>query len=90
MYYVYILYSEKYDKYYIGQTDNLEFRMKRHNEGKVRYTKIYIPWKLEYYEEFNSRGEAMKREKFLKKQKNKGYYKKIIDSSIGRVPMSRD
>jgi len=60
--------------------------MKRHNKGKVRYTKKYIPWKLEYYEEFNSRGEAMKREKFLKKQKCKEFYNKLIGSSIGRVP----
>ena len=65
MYYLYILYSENFDKFYIGQTDNLEFRIKRHNEGKIQFTKAYRPWKLKYYEEFDSRGEAMSREKFL-------------------------
>ncbi|MFN3941656.1 MAG: GIY-YIG nuclease family protein [Flavobacterium sp.] len=32
-YFVYILHSPNYDKYYIGQTNNLEDRLKRHNEG---------------------------------------------------------
>ena len=32
MYYVYLLYSDKIDKYYIGQTNNLIDRLKRANE----------------------------------------------------------
>ena len=83
MYYVYILYIEEFDRYYIGQTDNLELRINRHNSGMVTSTKSYIPWELKYYEELESRGEAMKREKFLKKQRNKEFYEKLIKSSIG-------
>ena len=41
--YVYILYSEKYDKYYIGQTDNIDARLHQHNTGKVSSAKYYIP-----------------------------------------------
>jgi putative endonuclease len=58
---VYILYSEKADRYYIGQTSELEERLKRHNQGDSAYTKFGIPWKLVYKEQCASRSEAMKR-----------------------------
>ncbi|MFC1561666.1 GIY-YIG nuclease family protein [candidate division KSB1 bacterium] len=90
MYYVYILYSKSFDRYYIGQTDNIDARIDRHNKGKVKSTKHYVPWELRYTEKFISRSKAMKREKFLKNQRNKEFYKRLIDSSIGRVPKYRD
>ena len=90
MYYVYILYSENYDRYYIGQTDTIEARLKRHNAGEVKSTKHYNPWILKYTEKFESRSDAMKREKFLKKQKSKEFFRTLIGSSIGRVPSTRD
>jgi len=37
-----------------------------HNAGKVKSTKSYLPWKLIYNEEFETRIEARKREKYLK------------------------
>ncbi|MEX1190519.1 MAG: GIY-YIG nuclease family protein [Brumimicrobium sp.] len=43
---VYILYSEKFDRYYVGQTNNLENRIHRHNAGYVKSTKPFRPWKL--------------------------------------------
>ncbi|MGM0946474.1 MAG: GIY-YIG nuclease family protein [Bacteroidota bacterium] len=33
MYFVYILFSPKTNKYYVGSTDNLESRLKHHNAG---------------------------------------------------------
>ncbi len=39
MYFTYILQSEKDGRYYIGSTNNLENRLKRHNKGYSRYTK---------------------------------------------------
>ncbi|MFC1729161.1 GIY-YIG nuclease family protein [candidate division KSB1 bacterium] len=88
MYYVYILYSKSFDRYYIGQTDNIDARIDRHNKGKVKSTKHYVPWELRYTEKFISRSKAMKREKFLKNQRNKEFYKRLIDSSIG-TPRTR-
>lgn len=47
MYYVYILYSEKFDKYYIGHTDDLERRLTEHNEtSENSFTSKYRPWKF--------------------------------------------
>jgi putative endonuclease len=71
MYTVYILYSEKYDRYYVGQTDNLEIRLERHNAGTVKSTKAYTPWKIVHTEEFESRSDAVRREHEIKKKKSR-------------------
>ena len=65
-YFVYILKSTVFDRYYIGQTNNLQKRLKRHNFGDVFSTKPYRPWMMIYSEQYHSRSEAMKREEFLK------------------------
>jgi len=48
MWYAYIIYSEKLDRYYTGYTDDLEWRLERHNLGWGRYTKGGIPWESMY------------------------------------------
>ncbi|MBW7888356.1 MAG: GIY-YIG nuclease family protein [Bacteroidetes bacterium] len=65
-YFLYILKSVSHNRYYIGQTSNLQERLKRHNRGDNKSTKPYTPWKLIYSESFHSRAEAVKRESFLK------------------------
>ncbi|MBN2189931.1 MAG: GIY-YIG nuclease family protein, partial [Candidatus Aureabacteria bacterium] len=48
MHYVYILRSELNPKrFYIGETLDLNARLKKHNEGSSKYTKKYRPWKIE-------------------------------------------
>ena len=66
MYYTYVIYSEDYDRRYIGHTSNLEARLKYHNAGKVRSTKPWQPWRLVYTEKFETRADAVKRERYLK------------------------
>ena len=64
---VYVLYSIKHDKIYIGFTANMEQRLLSHNAlGKKGFTLKYRPWKLVYSENFKTKPEAMKREKHLK------------------------
>jgi putative endonuclease len=85
-YYVYIIYNESYDKFYIGQTCDLNSRIFEHNHKLSNYTSRYDgQWILKYFEEYGTRREAMRREKFLKKQKNKAFYKKLCGmiSSVG-------
>ena len=75
---VYIIQSE-YDKsFYIGYTSNIEQRIEYHNTGKSRYTSRKMPWRLVYTEHFDSRSEALQREKFLKRQKNREFYERLI------------
>lgn len=82
-YYVYILESEFDHSFYIGQTSNLKQRLDKHNEGLSKYTKKKIPWKIVYHEEYATRGEAMKRERFLKKQRNRNFYMNLISNWSG-------
>ena len=72
---VYILKSTVADVYYIGSTQDVLKRIEVHNSTKAKWTKRYQPWVLEYAEEFETRGEAVKREKYLKSQK--GIEKKL-------------
>lgn len=49
--------------YYTGYTNNLEKRIKVHNSGKgAKYTKARLPVRLIYWECFESKQEAMRRE----------------------------
>ena len=81
MFYTYVLYSEKFDKIYVGSTSGIEKRIASHNEGKSGYTKKYIPWKLIYYEEFTTRSSAMKKEKEMKTHQGRDFIRKKI--SVG-------
>ncbi|MCK4339463.1 MAG: GIY-YIG nuclease family protein [Candidatus Cloacimonetes bacterium] len=79
MYYTYILYSKRKNKYYIGHTNNLSLRLERHNSGKSRFTKSGIPWIIVYYDEYETKSEAMRRENEIKKQKSRKYIINLID-----------
>ncbi len=65
-FYAYILKSKFHNKHYYGHTSDLNKRIVDHNAGLSTYTKTYLPWELIYFEEFSTRSEAMKREKYFK------------------------
>ena len=81
MFFVYILYSSNYERYYVGQTNDLSDRLRRHNSGYVRSTKYYAPWELVYFEEFETRAQAMKRESALKGLKSSFALRKLVEAS---------
>jgi putative endonuclease len=66
MYKVYILYSEKLHKHYVGYTDNISRRLSEHNRGKSKFTRIGIPWVLITSLDMNTRLEAARLEKRIK------------------------
>ncbi len=66
MYYVYVLQNKIRSQIYVGSTNDLRRRLAEHNQGKERSTKRYMPWKLIYYEAFNSESFARQREMKLK------------------------
>lgn len=66
-YYVYILLCED-GSYYTGYTKDIANRVAQHVNGSgARYTKMHKPKEVVFTEEFDSRGQAMKREKAIKK-----------------------
>jgi len=70
-YYIYILYSIKLDRYYIGSTADVSDRLKKHNRSRQGFTSTGKPWILLYTEECNSKTGALRREKQLKSWKNR-------------------
>ncbi|MEE1038985.1 MAG: GIY-YIG nuclease family protein [Eubacterium sp.] len=67
MNYTYILRCSD-DTLYTGWTNDIEKRLKAHNDGKgAKYTKPRLPVHLVYVEEFDDKIEAMKREAAIKK-----------------------
>lgn len=81
MYCVYFLLSSVNRDLYIGSAENLEKRVKLHNTGKVRSTKAYKPWRLLDHEVYNTRSEAVRRERFLKT----GQQKEMLKIKYGLV-----
>jgi len=83
MYYVYVLKSQKDGNLYIGQTSNLKQRLEYHNSGRIRSTKRRTPLELIYVEEFQTRGDAMKKDKALKDIKSRDFKRLLRNGSVG-------
>ncbi|MBI1344521.1 MAG: GIY-YIG nuclease family protein [Terrimonas sp.] len=66
---VYILYSAKLDKYYVGACIEFERRLREHNSGHSKFIRTGMPWVLQYQEAFSTLQEAKERERYIKKQK---------------------
>jgi len=77
-YFLYILQSQKDGSYYVGASENVETRLDQHNRGAGKSTRARRPWRLVYTEEHNTRSEAVRREREIKKQKNRFYIESII------------
>lgn len=68
--------------YYTGWTNDIEKRLKTHNEGKgAKYTKTRRPVTLVYYESFQTKEEAMRREWEIKQMK-RGEKEKLLKKEI--------
>ena len=82
MNYVYIVECSD-ETFYTGWTNNLEKRITQHSSGKgAKYTRGRGPVKLVYYEEFNEKSEAMKREYEIKKMKRNDKFNLIKSMQI--------
>ena len=78
-FFAYVLYSPKHGKTYAGFTSDLGARVASHNGlAKKGWTARFRPWVLVYYEAFQTKREAMAREKFLKSGAGREFIKKNI------------
>lgn len=83
MFYVYVLQSrQKWDQLYFGYTTNLKERLKKHNKGLVQSTKPYYPWGLVFYEAYQSKKDAKRREQYFKTTKGRKALKLILKYSL--------
>ncbi len=92
MYFVYILYSESLDTYYIGETEDIEARIGQHNSGYYirSFTSQVEDWELFLKNECKDRGHSRKIETHIKRMKNKKYvqdlkkYPEMISKLLGK------
>jgi putative endonuclease len=83
MHYVYLLECKEDTSWYIGQTDDLRERVKRHNSGTgARTTSLKQNWGLIYYEAYKLKADALGREKFLKSGSGRNYLKKQLKNYL--------
>ena len=79
MRYVYILQSAaEADRYYVGLTDDLKARLKRHNSGQVSHTSKYAPWRVKTYLGFSDEAQAVSFERYLKTASGRAFAKKRL------------
>lgn len=89
MYYTYVISNKFSQKFYIGQTNNLKKRLQRHNQNlptrKTSFTRrLKGVWKLVYQEMYNTRKEAIKREKELKSYQGRKFIKNKIFGPVAQ------
>ena len=82
MFYIYVLQSLLDHDFYVGYSDNLKNRFKKHNDGKVESTKNRRPLKLIYYEACLNQKDAIHREKYLKTSWGKRYIKSRLKNYL--------
>ena len=85
-YFTYILQSKSTGKYYIGNTHDIDQRLRQHNEhtftGSLSTKRLSGPWILVYTESFNTRSEAVRREKEFKAWKSSKAIERFLQSPI--------
>jgi putative endonuclease len=77
-YSLYILQSTISGKYYIGTTGDLDDGLKRHNAGRSKATASGRPWDLVYSEAYETRSEAVQRERQLKNWKSHTNLERLV------------
>jgi putative endonuclease len=75
---MYILYSAKLNRYYVGACINFQRRLYEHNIGHSTYTSTGVPWVLKYREEFENLALAKKREMQIKRMKSRKYIESLF------------
>ena len=78
MYYAYIIKGLNNDFYYKGHCEDLEKRLLQHNAGMTESIKMYRPFAIVYSETFETREEAIRREKYFKSAAGRRYLKKKL------------
>ena len=76
MFFVYVIRSTVNGHFYVGITEDVKARLVRHNRGDNRSTETHRPWELFFFESYNTRIGARKREVYLKSGIGKEYIKR--------------
>ena len=79
LHYVYIIYSESFDRFYVGETADVTGRIMQHNTGfyEGSSTKYANDWSLYLSIRCENRIQALKLERFIKQMKSRKFIKKL-------------
>lgn len=77
-YYLYILYSKSLDNFYVGHTNDIAGRLRRHNTNHKGFTGKANDWELVYNEVFPNKHGACQREREIKSWKSKKLIIKLL------------
>jgi putative endonuclease len=80
---VYILFSDKLKKRYVGSSEDPFRRLEQHNQGKTAFTSRGRPWTLRYVEAYETRPEAVARERFLKSGAGREFLDRLFHGEMG-------
>ncbi|GGG79056.1 hypothetical protein GCM10007415_09000 [Parapedobacter pyrenivorans] len=78
MHYLYIIYSTRLDRYYIGACKDILQRLRRHNSQHRGFTGKADDWHLVYHEAITSKTAAMAREREIKSWKSRRMVENLI------------
>ena len=78
IYFVYVIESITDGIWYVGMSQNPKERLKQHNNGKSKFTKGHLPWKIIYSELAGDINKARKLEKYYKTTAGKNRLRKIL------------
>ena len=80
-FYVYILQSQSSSRFYIGQTQDVDDRVAYHNANYSKSLKNRGPWQLVYIEKYETRAEAVRRERQIKSWKDRKMIQELVSAS---------
>ncbi|TWO31749.1 GIY-YIG nuclease family protein [Seonamhaeicola sediminis] len=78
-YFLYILYSQSLDKYYVGSTSSVVDRLSKHLSNHKGFTSKARDWIIKYSEGYTTKEDALKRELQIKKWKSRKMIEKLIN-----------
>lgn len=83
LWFLYLLYSKSHDVYYVGVTNDVGARLRKHNEGKgAKFTRGRGPWRIEAVISFDTKSEAMREERQAKrctKEQKPKYFSMLLN-----------
>ncbi len=83
MFATYILFSDKLNKRYVGSSKNPYQRLEQHNQGRTTFTSRGVPWILKYIEYYETRTEAVARERVLKTGVGRVFLNRLFEEKTG-------
>ena len=86
MFYVYILQSAVDKKWYVGFTEDIHGRLKKHNAGDVSSTRSRRPLRIIFFEGYLDKGDALRREQYFKTNNGKKCLKLMLRNFIQTSP----